>query len=420
MQRYTVRVRAITGFLVLPGSKPFWRYSSTIADKSHERLRILFCGSDQFSADSLRALAKDADSAGSDIESIDVVTRKDKRTGRGLHRIESPVIKQVAQELGLPLNQIDTFTGWSPPTYDETENAPSAINLIVAVSFGLLVPPRISRGATYGGLNVHPSLLPQFRGAAPLQWTILHGLKKTGVSLQTLHESKFDEGLVLDRVPVSIKNPETCTYVQLREQLGQVGAELLIKGIREARYMYHTSIPTSDMREESHAFKIKNRHISINPELHSAEQIVRMRRAFGKLWAYAYDWNGTEVRVTLGRVHAGEDQRLPTEATDIVSSIPVGVPYSVLPDSQDRYTTDQPLRLKTADGILIIDTLIVAGSPSGFATASSAKGGLLERYATVRDTSDRAYAIYKFCAPLRAEHGSLPAISQSIDGISTV
>jgi len=61
----------------------------------------------------------------------------------------------VAEELGLNIHEIPTFTGWSPPRYGE-----EAISLVIAVSFGLLVPPRILNIATYGGLNVHPSLLP--------------------------------------------------------------------------------------------------------------------------------------------------------------------------------------------------------------------------------------------------------------------
>lgn len=67
-------------------------------------------------------------------------------------------IKRVAlEELSLPIHQIDTFTGWLPP-----RPSGESINLVVAVSFGLLVPPRILNNAKYGGLNVHPSMLPEY------------------------------------------------------------------------------------------------------------------------------------------------------------------------------------------------------------------------------------------------------------------
>jgi methionyl-tRNA formyltransferase len=417
MQRYSLRARVIASFAFSSVKQCPLRYASTATtvEKPGERLRILFCGSDQFSACSLRALAKYASSLESNIESVDVVTRNDKWTGRGLRRLESPPVKQVAQELELPLHQIDTFTGWSPPIYDETSKPPSVVNLIVAVSFGLLVPPRILRGATYGGLNVHPSLLPQFKGAAPIQWTILHGLKNTGVSLQTLHDSKFDEGLVLDSVAVSIEDPHTCTYVQLREQLGHVGAELLVKGIQEKRYLSHKPTPSTNEQEASYAPKLSNRHMSINPGLHNAGQIVRMRRAFGKLWAYAEDWDGQQVRLILGRVYAQETHELLSEAIDIVASIPTGVPYSVIENGQDMRQTDQPLRLNTTDGLLIIDTMTVAGSRLGNATASAAKWGLLKHYATFRDTSGKKSDVYKFCGPLRGEYDGLPTVSGARD-----
>jgi len=69
---------------------------------------------------------------------------------------DSVPIKQVATALGLPIHQIDTFTGWQPPSPNG-----KPFNLIVAVSFGLLIPARIINAARYGGLNVHPSMLPE-------------------------------------------------------------------------------------------------------------------------------------------------------------------------------------------------------------------------------------------------------------------
>lgn len=69
-------------------------------------------------------------------------------------------IKDAARELSLPVHEIDTFTGWSPPIYPGSPQ--EVINLIIAVSFGLFVPPRILGAAKYGGLNLHPSLLPEY------------------------------------------------------------------------------------------------------------------------------------------------------------------------------------------------------------------------------------------------------------------
>ncbi|KAM0715344.1 hypothetical protein Q7P37_008842 [Cladosporium fusiforme] len=132
--------------------------SSTTTAKHHEPLRVLFCGADAFSIDSLRALNELKQRRPEKIASIDVVCRSDKRVGRGLKKIQEVPIKPLTTSLSLPLHQIDTFTGWQPPTPP---------NLIITVSFGLLVPSRLLHAATYGGINIHPSLLPDLRGPAP-------------------------------------------------------------------------------------------------------------------------------------------------------------------------------------------------------------------------------------------------------------
>ena len=170
------------------------RHTSCGAKKQHEPLRILFCGSDEFSIYSLRALRKLQGSKPNKIASIDVLCRPDKRVGRGLKQVQegqqrcylrttetgrsnsqTVPIKSVSAQLGLKLHQKDTFKGWSLPT---------SINLVIAVSFGLLVPARILNEAKYGGLNVHPSLLPDLRGPAPIIHTLLKQRSHTGVTLQ--------------------------------------------------------------------------------------------------------------------------------------------------------------------------------------------------------------------------------------------
>lgn len=145
------------------------RFSSS---KALEPLRILFCGSDDFSITSLQALYNEARQESDFIKSIDVVCRPGKRTGRGLKTLREGLIrrllllllrspqavpiKRAAEQLQLPVHEIDTFTGWKPPIVSNHE-----FNLVIAVSFGLLIPPRILQAAKFGGLNVHPSLLPE-------------------------------------------------------------------------------------------------------------------------------------------------------------------------------------------------------------------------------------------------------------------
>ncbi|KUI72697.1 Methionyl-tRNA formyltransferase [Cytospora mali] len=216
-----------------------------------EPLRILFCGSDAFSCASLRALhaLQLSDPKGKFIKSIDVLVRPGKPAGRGLKRIAVGPLFHLAEELGLPIHRRDTFTGWELPpaghiTHRETgevvkhraayENShKQPFNLVVAVSFGLFVPPRVLNAVRYGGINVHPSILPDLRGPAPLQHAILYARRRVGATLQTLHHKDFDRGDVLLQTPYPPGIPvrEDCDVQELHDILAEEGARLLAEGL---------------------------------------------------------------------------------------------------------------------------------------------------------------------------------------------
>ncbi|KAH6641712.1 hypothetical protein F5144DRAFT_619131 [Chaetomium tenue] len=118
------------------------------AFKKSDPLRILFCGSDEFSCASLKALHNEHKHNTNLIQSIDVVVRPSKPTGRGYKVIREVPLRGLAEQLSLPIHVRDTFTGWDMPKPDG-----DSINLIVAVSFGLFVPPRLIHASKYGGLN---------------------------------------------------------------------------------------------------------------------------------------------------------------------------------------------------------------------------------------------------------------------------
>lgn len=208
------------------------RYASET--RNFDPLRILFCGSDLFSCASLSALHVLHKNNPEIVKSIDVVCRAPKPVGRGYKELRPREIDSLASELGLPVWRRDTFAGWDIPRPDNED-----INLIIAVSFGLWIPSRLLSAAKYGGLNVHPSLLPQLRGAAPLQHTILQGLTRTGVTLQTLSTIDFDQGIRLLQLPESpgIWVAKDETPQSLLEKLGPIGAEALITGIRQGLHV---------------------------------------------------------------------------------------------------------------------------------------------------------------------------------------
>ncbi|KAE8556508.1 hypothetical protein EYB25_001209 [Talaromyces marneffei] len=257
------------------------------SDKPVEPLRVLFCGSDEFSIASLKALHAEQLRAPQSIKSIDVVCRPGKRVGRGLKQIREVPIKSTASELGLRIHELDTFKGWTPPD--------GPIDLIVAVSFGLFVPSRLLTAAKYGGVNVHPSLLPDLRGPAPLHHTLLSGQTTTGVTLQTLHHKHFDHGIILDQTPapgIPVPNPESCTVPELLGLLAPKGAEMLLNGIRNCVFVpplkeVESQFRGYDAKNLTHAAKItpEDRHIKWREWAWT--DINRRQRVLSPLWSKA-------------------------------------------------------------------------------------------------------------------------------------
>ncbi|KAF1967576.1 methionyl-tRNA formyltransferase [Bimuria novae-zelandiae CBS 107.79] len=208
---------------------PAYRRFSSAAAVSVPPLRILFCGSDNFSIASLCALTSAQKEVPGLIEDIQVVHRPAKPTGRGLKLLREVPIKQAAAAELCVNHTIDTFTGWTPP---------SRVDLIIAVSFGLFVPPRILNFAKYGGLNVHPSLLPDLRGPAPIQHALLKGRKHTGVSVQTLHPEKFDGGMILAQTPApGIAISKDVDAHDLTSRLGDEGAKMLVDVLKTRAFV---------------------------------------------------------------------------------------------------------------------------------------------------------------------------------------
>ncbi|KAG4423041.1 hypothetical protein IFR04_003817 [Cadophora malorum] len=251
--------------------------------KTSKPLSILFCGSDEFSIASLRALHAEHKRDPALIKSIDVLCRPGKPAGRSLKQIREVPIKAVAQELGLPLHERDTFTGWTLPKSND-----ESINLIVAVSFGLFVPSRILKAAEYGGLNVHPSLLPDYRGPAPLQHMIMRREKVGGVTLQTLDDKSFDHGKILAQEWFPL-DPDFMTYQKLLEQVMPAAAEILVEGLQNRLFVpplvedtrWQHKLP----QKLTHAAKITPKDKKVYWYTKSAALDIPARQnALGRLW----------------------------------------------------------------------------------------------------------------------------------------
>ncbi|KAF3007751.1 Methionyl-tRNA formyltransferase [Curvularia kusanoi] len=249
------------------------QFVTSLAD---DPLRILFCGSDRFSIASLDALVHAKHTVPGLIDEIHVAHRPAKPTGRGLKTLKEVPIRAAASALSLPTHTLDTFTGWTPPT---------SYSLIIAVSFGLLVPPRILNLARHGGLNVHPSLLPDLRGSAPIEHAVLQQRSFTGVSVQTLHPRRFDEGVVLaqTRAPgLAIGEDETADA--LKERLAQMGAQMLVDVLVERRYVEPLQSAEWYTGATAYAPKITKQDRFVNFEIMDMARVLAVQRALGDMW----------------------------------------------------------------------------------------------------------------------------------------
>lgn len=256
---------------------PIRRGFSSVTTKTAEPLRILFCGSDDFSAASLRALTHARRDIPSLIASIDVVHRPAKHTGRGLKKLRPVPIQRVAtDELNLNTHVIDTFTGWTPP---------APVNLVIAVSFGLLVPPRILDLARYGGLNVHPSLLPDLRGPAPIHHALLKERPFTGVSIQTLHPKHFDRGMILAQTaPPGIQVTPYANPADLTNRLAEEGATMLVDVLKSRAFvppLENVGWYSDFNGPVDHAGKITKNHREVNFMRDALQDILKVQRVIG-------------------------------------------------------------------------------------------------------------------------------------------
>ncbi len=182
-------------------------------DKKKQDLRIVFMGSPEFALPSLCALHGDG------FNVVAVVTQPDKKTGRG-HKMKSPPVKVCAQELGIEVFQFERTSRDGVEALASLEP-----DLLVTCAFGHILSREILAIPKLGCVNVHGSLLPKYRGAAPIEWAIIKGESVSGITTM-LTAYELDAGDMLLKSEVEI---EGMTGGQLRDKLSIVGAELLVK-----------------------------------------------------------------------------------------------------------------------------------------------------------------------------------------------
>ena len=182
-------------------------------------MRIVFMGTPDFASASLKKLIDER------FDVVGVFTQPDKPKGRGMELCASPV-KELALETGLPVFQpVKMRDGTALAQIKALEP-----DILVVVAYGRILPDDILAVPKYGAINVHGSLLPKYRGAAPIQWAVLNGDKITGVTTMYL-ASEMDTGDIIYTSETEIGEYETSG--ELFDRLKDMGAELLVKTLRD-------------------------------------------------------------------------------------------------------------------------------------------------------------------------------------------
>jgi methionyl-tRNA formyltransferase len=181
-------------------------------------LRIVFCGTPEFAVPSLRRLAERPEFS---IEAV--ITQPDRPRGRGQHVSSSPV-KEAALEHGLHVYQPETIKSESSQDFLKRV-APDAV---VIIAYGQIIPARLLTIPRLGWINVHGSLLPCYRGAAPIHWAIANGETVTGLTTMQI-DAGMDTGPTLQRREVAIGPDETAP--ELAARMSAVGADLIVESL---------------------------------------------------------------------------------------------------------------------------------------------------------------------------------------------
>ncbi|MFN2174995.1 MAG: methionyl-tRNA formyltransferase [Anaerolineales bacterium] len=260
-----------------------------INDKS---IKIVFMGSPEFAVPTLEALHQHYEIAG-------IVTQPDRPAGRG-RKLQPPPVKTKALELNLPLIQPERLRN-RESTVQIFEWNP---DLIIVAAYGQILKPEVLDLPEYGCINVHASLLPRWRGAAPIQAAILNGDNRTGVTIMLMDEG-MDTGPVLNQRSVNIYNDDTGG--SLYRRLSKLGAELLIDTLPD----YINGVINPQIQDDSLAtlaplLKKKDGELDFTK---SAAELERQVRAYNPWPGTFMKWDNNFLKiheVTLGEGLATE------------------------------------------------------------------------------------------------------------------
>jgi methionyl-tRNA formyltransferase len=273
-------------------------------------LRIVFCGTPEFAAPCFHDLSREPE-----FEIVGVVTQPDRPSGRGQH-LHRSAVKEAALAAGLPLYQPEKIKSDEAYRYFERLRP----DVVVIVAYGQIIPPRLIEMPRFGWINLHASLLPKYRGAAPINWAILNGEQLTGVTTMQI-DAGLDTGPTLLKQAVPIGKDETAP--ELAARLAVEGGRLMVETLREVSRSKMRPTP-QDPFEASFAPPLRKESGRIDWS-HSSRQIYNQIRAL-EPWPGAF----TTFRAKKAQIWAKPLSSAEPDSTPFDDKLPPGA-LQVLP-----------------------------------------------------------------------------------------
>jgi len=287
-------------------------------------VRVVFFGTPEFAVPSLEALL------GEGFDVVAAVTQPDKPQGRSRSTTVAPPVKLAAQEEGVPVLQPERPA--DPAVLDRIRELAPDVGVVVA--YGHILPAALLAIPRQGMINVHPSLLPELRGAAPIEWAIINGLEQTGVTIMQM-DAGMDTGPILHQIPHDIAGDVTSG--ELAEHLSEVGALALVEVLTLLGGAAAGLKPRpQDDAHATYAPKLTRETARIHWD-EPAERIARLIRGLDPKPGAWTQLDGREVKVFGARVVEGD-----------------GAPGQVR-------TTDHGLRITTGRGAVTVEEVQPAG-----------------------------------------------------------
>jgi methionyl-tRNA formyltransferase len=327
-------------------------------------MAIIFFGTPHFAVPPLKALIDGKE----DIALV--VTQPDRVKGRG-HVLSSPPVKELAISFGL--NVVQPVKIRDEDFYEELRSVNP--EFIIVVAYGKILPEEILNIPKFGCINVHASLLPKYRGAAPIQWALLKGEMVTGITTM-LMDKGLDTGDILLKAELEILDDDTSET--LFEKLSELGAKTLLKTIRDMREGKIKPVPQTGQASYAPPLKKEDGKVDWNK---SADELFNFARGMYP-WPSAYCYlNSERIKIISVKRRASSVER---QASGASSQEPVTRSQNEAVPGRIVKASDGELIVETGKGFLVIEELQPEGkkvmSAMAFLSGRKLKEGY-ERFA---------------------------------------